>query len=96
MHALSLGTVPRFMPCRIGSGLGLTGRRYTRDPGRRSSRPPARSSLDLGKSVMCTLSFGTALLEQLAVAVRAVQDRLRLEPDREEARTQYGKPEASP
>ena len=37
---------------------------------------------------MRPLTFGTALLDQLAVAVRAVQDRLRLEPDREEAHAQ--------
>ena len=37
---------------------------------------------------MRRLTFGTALLDQLAVAVRAVQDRLQLEPDREEARAQ--------
>ena len=35
---------------------------------------------------MRRLTFGTALLDQLDVAVRAVQDQLQLGPDREEAR----------
>ena len=35
---------------------------------------------------MCRLILGPALLDPLAVAVRAVQDRLRLEQDQEEAR----------
>ena len=42
--------------------------------------------MQCGIGSMCRLTFGTALLDQLAVAVRAVQDRLRLEPDKEEAR----------
>jgi len=41
-----------------------------------------------GIGPVCRLTLGTALLGQLAVAVRAVQDRLQLEPDRKEARAQ--------
>ena len=43
-------------------------------------------SMQCGTGPLRRLTFGTAVLDQLAVAVRAVQDRLRLEPDKEEAR----------
>ena len=48
--------------------------------------PPLFMQCGIGS--MCRLTLGTALLDQLAVAVRAEQDRLQLEPDREEARAQ--------
>ena len=41
-----------------------------------------------GVGSMRPLTFGTALLDPLAVAVRAVQDRLQLEPGPEEAHAQ--------
>ena len=41
-------------------------------------------------------SLGTVLLDELAAAVHAVQDRLRLEPDREEVHAPSWRPESPP
>ena len=46
--------------------------------------------------MMHTLSLGTVLLDQLAAAVHAVQDRLQREPDREEVHAQSWQPEQPP
>ena len=53
-----------------------------RDPGSRSRRPPARSSLYLGRIMMHTLTLGTVPPDRLAAAVHAVSDRLQRDPDR--------------
>jgi len=68
--------------CSAGS-VPARARAGRRDPGSRSGRPPARSSLSLGELMMHAQSFGTAPLDRLVVAVRAAQDRLQRGPERE-------------